>query len=48
MIICRKGALKSKAEEYESLLGVYVQSIHTQITDALELVDNNTDTEDAV
>ena len=40
--------LKSKAQEYESLLGVYVQSIHTQITDALELVDNNTDTEDAV
>ena len=40
--------LKSKAQEYESLLGVYVQSIHTQITDALELVDNNTDIEDAV
>ena len=40
--------LKSKAQEYESLLGVYVQSIHTQITDALELVDKNTDTEDAV
>ena len=40
--------LKNKAQEYESLLGVYVQSIHTQITDALELVDNNTDTEDAV
>ena len=40
--------LKSKAQEYESLLAVYVQSIHTQITDALELADNNRDTEDAV
>ena len=40
--------LKKKAQEYETLLGVYVQSIHKQITDALELVDNNTDTKDAV
>ena len=40
--------LESKAKEYESLLGVYVHSIHKQITDALELVDNNTDTKDAV
>ena len=36
--------LKQKAKEYESLLGVYVNSIHQQITESLELVDANTDT----
>lgn len=38
--------LKSKAKEYESLLGIYVDSIHQQITESLELVDSNTDTDD--
>ena len=36
--------LKQKAKEYESLLGIYVDSIHQQITESLELVDSNTDT----
>lgn len=35
--------LKAKAKEYESLLGIYVSGIHQQITDALELVNDNTD-----
>lgn len=35
--------LRNKAKEYESLLGVYVDSIHQQITDALDLVNDNTD-----
>ena len=34
--------LKAKAKEYESLLGIYVSSIHQQITDALDLVNDNT------
>lgn len=38
--------LKQKAKEYESLLGVYVNSIHQQITESLELVDANTETEE--
>ena len=35
--------LKSKAKEYESLLGIYVDSIYTQIKDSLDLVDQNKD-----
>lgn len=38
--------LKAKAKEYESLLGIYVDSIHQQITESLELVDNNTETDE--
>ena len=38
--------LKQKAKEYESLLGIYVDSIHQQITESLELVDANTDNEE--
>ena len=38
--------LKQKAKEYESLLGIYVTSIHQQITESLELVDANTETDD--
>ena len=38
--------LKQKAQEYESLLGIYVTSIHQQITESLELVDSSTDTEE--
>lgn len=33
--------LKAKAQEYESLLGVYVTAIHQQIKDSLDLVDAN-------
>ena len=35
--------LKEKAKEYESLLGIYVDSIYTQIKDSLDLVDQSTD-----
>lgn len=35
--------LESKAKDYENLLGVYTHSLHVQITEALELVDCNTD-----
>ena len=35
--------LKAKAKEYESLLGIYVDSIYTQIKDSLDLVDQNMD-----
>ena len=35
--------LKAKAKEYESLLGIYVDSIYTQIKDSLDLVDQNRD-----
>ena len=35
--------LKDKAKEYESLLGIYIDSIYTQIKDSLDLVDQNTD-----
>ena len=35
--------LKVKAKEYESLLGIYVDSIYTQIKDSLDLVDQNKD-----
>lgn len=38
--------LKSKAKEYESLLGIYVSSIHQQITESIELVDNSTDADE--
>lgn len=38
--------LKQKAQEYESLLGIYVDSIHQQITASLELVDSSTDTDE--
>ncbi len=38
--------LKDKAKEYESLLGIYVNSIHQQITESLELVGNNTDADE--
>lgn len=40
--------LKQKAQEYESLLGIYVESIHRQITESLELVDDNTEDIDNV
>ena len=35
--------LKAKAKEYESLLGIYVDSIYTQIKDSVDLVDQNKD-----
>lgn len=35
--------LRNKAKEYESLLGIYVDSIYQQITDSLTLVDNSTE-----
>ena len=35
--------LNAKAKEYESLLGIYVDGIHQQITDSLDLVNDNTD-----
>ena len=35
--------LKAKAKEYESLLGIYVDSIYTQIKDSLDLIDQSTD-----
>lgn len=38
--------LKSKAQEYDQLLGIYTNAIYTQITDALTLVNDNTDTDD--
>lgn len=38
--------LKQKAKEYESLLGIYVNSIHQQITESLELVDSNTENDE--
>lgn len=38
--------LKQKAQEYESLLGIYVDSIHQQITQSLELVDSSTETDE--
>lgn len=34
--------LKAKAKEYESLLGVYIDSIYGQITEAVKLVNDNT------
>lgn len=37
--------LKQKAKEYESLLGIYVDSIYQQITESLELVNSNTETD---
>lgn len=36
--------LKDKATEYESLLNIYVDSIHTQIQEAMKLVDDNKET----
>lgn len=33
--------LKQKAQEYESLLGIYVDSIHQQIVKSLEFVEDN-------
>lgn len=38
--------LQAKAQEYENLLGVYTQAIHDQIVASLDLVNDNTDTED--
>lgn len=38
--------LKQKATEYESLLGIYVESIHQQIKESLELVDSKVDTDE--
>ena len=38
--------LKSKAKEYESLLGIYVEAIHQQIKDSLDLIDANIDSEE--
>lgn len=38
--------LKAKAKEYESLLDIYIDSIHTQITESLELIDTNTESDD--
>ena len=35
--------LKEKAKEYESLLGIYIDSIYTQIKDSLDLIDQSTD-----
>ena len=35
--------LRNKAKEYESLLGIYVDSIYQQITDSLTLVDDSTE-----
>ena len=35
--------LKEKAKEYESLLGIYIDSIYTQIKDSLDLIDTSTD-----
>ena len=35
--------LKAKAKEYESVLGIYVDSIYTEIKDSLDLVDQNKD-----
>lgn len=37
--------LKDKALEYESLLGIYVNAIHDQIRESLELVNDNVDDE---
>ena len=37
--------LKAKAKEYESLLGIYVDSIYTQIKDSLDLVEQNKDSD---
>lgn len=39
-------ALKNKAKEYESLLGIYVDSIHQQITKSLEFVNSNTEADE--
>lgn len=36
-------ALREKSKEYESLLGIYIECIHAQITEAIELVNDNTD-----
>lgn len=35
--------LRSKAQEYESLLGIYVGAIHQQIVEALDLVDDSSE-----
>ena len=35
--------LKEKAKEYESLLGIYIDSIYTQIKDSLDLIDQSID-----
>lgn len=40
--------LKEKAKEYESLLGVYVNSIHDQISASLDLVNDNIETDSDV
>ena len=37
--------LKAKAKEYESLLGIYADSIYTQIKDSLDLVEQNKDSD---
>ena len=37
--------LKAKAKEYESLLGIYVDAIHQQIKDSLDLVDANVESD---
>lgn len=34
--------LRAKAKEYESLLGIYIESIYSQITEAVDLVNDNT------
>ena len=34
--------LKAKAKEYESLLGIYIDSIYDQITEAVDLVNDST------
>ncbi len=34
--------LQAKAKEYEALLGIYIDSIYSQITEAVDLVNDNT------
>jgi len=34
--------LKAKAADYENLLGIYVDALHTQLAEAIQLVDDNT------
>lgn len=36
--------LSAKVKEYEGLLGVYLETLHNQIKDAVELIDNNKET----
>lgn len=37
--------LKEKATDYENLLGIYVASIQQQLAEALQLIDDNTETD---